>query len=293
VSVLQNLIANVGNINAPTYDGNSCVRVENTYRFLKGLDRMIISNYIFLEEAKFGNIMCTQKMPLLSDHSAKYYIPNSLPLGSSSDLDFRTPKVFPLGTSVYVQNIGNGSYECTVADVNNPCNRIIEIDENHNTGIAVGYLKDYGVGKNPNNFSKRYFELRGSTGKVYPHPVDSNAFSDDVYLMPAGRIYSMVFYQALIDMATAQGNRMFMYHFNYNDAEYVFVDYKGSMLDKVVVDDSLNGKTIEVIESVNATLKNMVGANTPYEESNIYNGGFYVDANYVSGETCYLVCKIK
>ena len=64
------------------------------------------------------------------------------------------------------------------------------------------------------------------------------------------------------------------------------------MNDFVVLDDSFNGREIEVVESSNANLKPMRGTSSTLS-NNIYNGGFYIDANYVSGETCFIVLKIK
>jgi hypothetical protein len=159
--------------------------------------------------------------------------------------------------------------------------------------IAIGILTDYGVGKKLNNYTSEYFEIRNDSGKIYPHPVDDSVVGN---IMSVGNIYTAVMYQCLFDANTTStdSNRLSMYHFNYNGAEYVYVDYKGSMLDKVVVDDSLNGKTVEVLESRNAELKVMNGGvSTDNQQSNIYNNGIYVDATYVSGETCFIVLKIK
>lgn len=288
-SALSNLIANAGTYteNPSLYDGNSAIRVEIIYRFMKGLNRLIISNYLFLEDAVFQDIMFSQKDRIGDLSVIKYYIPNSLPLSEQSGFDFRTPQLFPLTSSspIFVNN-------SNVQDTTHPCNRVVMYDDTNNTGLSIGVLTDYGVGKNLGNYTKEYFEIRNNTGKIYPHPVDNTAVGSPII---AGNMYSAVMYQCLFSANTtsSSSNRLSMYNFNYNDAEYVYVDYKDSMLDKVVVDDSLNGKTIEVLESRNATLKTMTGETTPYESNNIYNNGFYVNATYVSGETCFIVLKIK
>lgn len=75
---------------------------------------------------------------------------------------------------------------------------------------------------------------------------------------------------------------MSMYNMDVNGEEFVFLDYSGSMTDYVLLDKSFNGRSIEVVESVNTTLV-----------SDVYNDGFYVKADYTNGKTCFMVVKIK
>ena len=274
-SILNNLVLNVGNTEPPIYDGDVAVHVDITYRYLKGLNRLVFTTYRVIQDSgvSFDNFMFTQKTGMLS---AKYYTPNCTL--------FKTPRVFDLSSSGYI-NTSNRIKS------NLSCNRVLQYKADSNEGFATGVLGDYGVGKNLVNYTSEFFELRGNTAKIYPHLVDSSILGNT---LNQNSMYSAVMYYILFDYDYLMtSNRISMYHFTCNGVEYVYVDYSGSMIDKVSIDDSLNGKTVEVLESSNTSLMDMIGNTTPNEVNNIYNGGFYVNANYVENETCYIVVKIS
>ena len=270
-SILENLVANVGNNVNGVYDGDVAVHADITYRFLRGLNRIVMTNYnVVQDEIKFSNMMFSQKT---GSTTAKYYTPNNTA--------FAVPEVFSSGETTII------SESNTIKDTGVPCNRVLQYYEDKNFAFAVGILTDIGVGKNMRNYTDEYFELRGSTKKIYPTPVN---FSKVGSTLQSGDMFTALMYYAIADIGT--GYRQSLYHFNLNGEVYVFVDYSGSMVDKVSISDALNGRQIKVIEASNAEIINMKGNSEPYEQNNIYNGGFYVKANYVVGETCYIVVKI-
>lgn len=270
-STLTKIIARAGQSGDPVFDGDPFARIETVYKFTKTMTIVVIENVVPIQQFAFSNAMFTQAARIGNNGTAKYYVPNSLPVGGGA-YDMRKPLAMTWGESVPTINIGRNQMK---DPDNNPVNRVIQYDAT--VGLALGFLTDRGVGQSLLDYTNTVFELRNDTGKVYPHGVDTKVGST----LSPGQIYTAVMYRSLFVPETS-GNRISMYHFGLNGNEYVFVDYSGSMLDKVVVDDSLNGKKIEILEAVNAELK-----------TNIYDGGFYVNATYVNNETCYMIAKIS
>ena len=230
-----------GSSDAPTMEGDSLIKFKNIYRFLPGNNVVIFCTYIPQRQMSFSNFMFCQSM-LAGVGGFKYYLPNSNPING---YDFRTPLQVAWSSSIpsFIVTTAN------MADPNNPVNRVVTYGDQY--GFALGFCKTAGVGKNLNDYTANTFELRNNTGKIYPHGVDSDKVGNTIQ---AGQVFSAIMYRAFIDNATAIGNRMSMYHVNVNGEEFVFLDYKGSMTDYVQVDKVLDGKTIEVVESVNTTL---------------------------------------
>ena len=268
-SILDNIIARAGQSADPVFTGNGAVRIENIYRFVKGMSVLVISNFAPMQQMSFQDVMFSQAMLKGTNGQVKYYVPNSLPFGS---YDLRQPLTMTWGDGV-------ANMYCTseyTKDTTKPINRVVQYGVG--LGYAIGFLIDRGVGKSLFDYTHATFELRGGSGKIYPHGVDGATVGTT---LQSGQVYGAVIYRCPFIPETS-GNRLSMYHFRYEGAEYVFLDYKGSMNDRVVLDDSLNGKEITVLESQNATLL-----------TDVYNGGFYVKATFVTNETCYLVAKIK
>ena len=265
VSVLNNLIAKAGNVDEPIYNGDVFLSYENIYRFTKGCNVVVIANIIPRKTIAFRDYHFAQSA---LGQSFKYYIPNSLPI---KGYDFRKPlKVTWSNAMPYIV-----VREDVMADVNKPVNRVVTYGDNF--GFALGFLP-YGVGKNLLQYTSATFELRNNTGKIYPFGVNSQKVGETLM---ANQVYSAVMLRSLIDYSTINGARMSFYTIPFNKETFVYIDYSDTMSDKVVLNDSYNGKKIEVIESTNANLM-----------TDVYNGGFYINANYVEGETCYIVLKI-
>lgn len=268
-SIIDNLIARAGQSGDPVFDGDSVVTVETTYRFVNDMAIVVIANIIPRMEIVFSDAMFTQAQKI-GDNNTKYYIPNSLPLASG--YDFRVPLAVNWSSSVPSLTVS----ESAMADPTHPASRVLQY-RTDNVGFAIGFLTDRGVGANLLTFTTSTFELRNNTGKIYPHGVTSGKVGT---ALQVGQIYTAVMYRAFFVKPTS-GNRLSLYYFDLDGSTYAFVDYSGTMLDKVVIDDNLNGKKITVLDSANTVLK-----------SDVYNGGFYVNATYVSGETCFAVVKI-
>jgi hypothetical protein len=73
-----------------------------------------------------------------------------------------------------------------------------------------------------------------------------------------------------------------MYYVPVNDSVYVFADYSASIVDELVIDEVLNGKTVTILESSHCELIN-----------DVYNNGVNVKATYVNDSTCFIVLKIN
>lgn len=266
--VLDNIIARAGQSGDPVFTSTPMIHVENIYRFLLNLSVVVITNVVSNQTVKLSDIMFTQAIPVGVPASTKYYVPNSLPV---SGYDFRKPLTVNWSTSVPSIYFASANW----ADANNPVNRIVQLAPA--VGFAIGFLKAAGVGKDLKTYTGQTFELRNNTGKVYPHGVDSIAQGDT---LTPGEMFTAVMYRCFFDV-TQPANRLSMYNCTFNGSEYVFVDYSGTTLDHVIVNAELDGKTIEVVEAKNAELK-----------TDVYNNGFYVNATYVEGETCYIVVKV-
>lgn len=260
--IQNNIIARAGSSAAAVYTGDSMLRVNNVFEFQKNMAIVATGTYYAISKQRRNDFMLLQASRITD---AQYYMPNSLPMNG---YDFRTPVTVPWSSSLPAFLVGESAW----ADANNPVNRVLMISSAE--CLAIGFIPT-GVGAALKDYTNNTFELRNDTGKIYPHGVDNKIG----WFMEAGDVNTLALYTCRFVPQTAP--RLALYHYKYNGSTYVYVDYSASTTDLVIVEDSLNGKTIEVVESVNTTLK-----------SNIYNGGFYVNANYVSGETCYIVVKI-
>lgn len=270
-STLQKIIARAGQSGDPVFDGDPAMRVRNIYRFDKTMSVIVIATVIPLQTVEFSNIMFAQAA-IIADNATKYYVPNSLPLGGGG-YDFRTPVAVNWSSSVPILTVGAAQ----MADVNNPVNRVIQYNDAKKVGFALGFVKGFGVGKNLLNYTGETFEIRNNTGKVYPHGVSSAKVGSRI---EPGMIYQAVMYRSPFKYELAE-NRISMYHFELDGFEYVYVDYRATTTDNVIVSDLLNGKAIEIVESVNTELV-----------TDVYNDGFIVKATYVANETCFIVVKI-
>jgi len=270
--VLANLIDRAGSDDDPVYTGASMLRFENIYRFFPGGQVLVMENVIALEQVPIQDIMFNQMALFGSKNYVKTYVPNSLPVAG---YDFRTPLNVDWSSSVPAINFTTQEWK----DPNNPPNRVLMIKSSTSAsngyGIALGFLP-YGVGKDLKLYTNNVFELRNNTGKVYPHGVHSGVVGTT---MQAGDAYNAVLYR--VPFAPQPSHRIAYYTVPFGDSVYAFVDYAESKTEQLTIDEKWNGKPITVIEAVNASLL-----------TDIYNHGFRVRANYVSGETCFLVVKI-
>ena len=268
-TVLNNLIARAGQSSEPSFDGSVVAEVENIYMFDESLNVIVVSNFIAKANIALDNVMFAQAINIGTNGVTKYYIPNSLPFGS---VDLRTPQAINWSTSIPAIYTDSEHTE----DRNKPINRVIQYY--NDLGFALGYVP-IGVGESLFNYTSATFEVRNTSGKIYPHGVDGATVGTT---MQAGDIYSAVLYRCFFDVPT-ETNRQSMYHFSLNGSKYIYIDYKGSIIDKIDLQDAtLNGYKVEIIESQNTELK-----------TSVYNNGFYVKADYVNNKTCYMVAKIN
>lgn len=273
-TVLNNLILRAGQPQEPTMIGEPNVLVNNIYRFVESSTCIVYSNVQFLKAVAFNDLMIAQAVIIGSNNgTTQYYVPNSNPLNGSVDL--RKPTGITWSASIPATYVVNANQP----DPLNPPNRVIQY--RGNVGFMMCYVLTRGQGKNIADYTNRTFEIRNNTGKVYPHPVEGSKVgvttnTKSIYSVAMARVYTNL-------AKTRIGNRLSVFKFNVDDETHVYIDYSGTMIDKVNLDDILlNGKKIEVLESKNAVLKNT-----------IYNQGFVVDATYIEGETCYIVLIIK
>jgi hypothetical protein len=266
------------------YDSPMHIVVENIYRFEKDLKVVVTANVIFMQKTMLENVMFNQtaiKMPLSYNKStSKFYVPGSkgFMIGNTS-YNYAEPAYFE-------QPAANANYDFNVetfADTNKPVTRIIQISSD-NVGFAFGYLP-VGIGADIMKYTSTPMVLY-NTAKIYPHGVDRAGLiannKDDNGDIPANSVFTAVLYRVPFDAANQGAGRICLYDVDYNGYKYVFVDYNQTIFDYIELDDSLNGHTIELVEQRNAVLT-----------SPVYNGGFYVNATYVSGDSSYCVVKIK
>lgn len=271
-SVIDNLIARAGTMDPPVFTGSSVVKIRNIYRLLPDKATLIIAAHKFNMSVRFTDIMVNQAVRIGINNVTQYYVPNSNPV---SGLDFRKPLVMNW-------NSGQTTLFLSVSaspDPTNPPNRVIQYY--NNLGFMLGYIKLKGVGKTLPAFTGRTFELRGNTGKVYPHPVESTVVGINT---TDETTYNTVLVRAFTDLSvTRVGNRLSMFNFDFEGGYLIYLDYLDTMLDYITIPSShFNGFTANIVESKNCTLL-----------SEIYNEGLYVKANYVDGETCFIVLHLK
>ena len=265
--VLQNIISSVPSSSDPIYTSSPMVHVKNKYRFTENLSCIVISSVEAKQKCAFYDLMFSQAGKI-STGTVSYYIPGSLP---TSNYDLTTPTVVNWDSSIPSFFLNSTTWE--KADC--PVNRVIQIGEN--AGLAIGFLP-FEVGKDLTNYTKRTFEIRNETGKIYPHGVESSVIGNT--LNPNDH-YSAILYRCYFDAKQPEG-RISMYHFNYNGEEYLFSDYSQAITDVIALGKSFNGKKITVIDSNNASLI-----------SDIYKGGACVKSTPVNGSTSYIVVKIS
>lgn len=261
--VLESIKLRKGSSENPVFTNSTAmIHVQNMYRILSNLTVLVYANIIFRQSVKFKDIMINQAMPISTANDISYYIPNSLPI---KGYDFRKPLKISFSTDVPYLGVDKSVW----ADPDVAPNRIVQFYGE--IGFAIGYIPGINLS------TDETFEMRYNTGKIYPHVVRSSVAGDmrekdDVF---NGGIYRCFFKKP-------ENERLSFYHFTHNSSEYVYIDYKSSCLDNVILDESFNGKKIEVIESQNTNLK-----------TDIYNNGFFVKATYIEDDTCYIVVKIS
>lgn len=273
-SILVGIKARVGQSTEPTFDGEGFIKIENNYRFVEDLTCIVNVRTRQLKRMTFADIMGAQAdlLGTTNDGTVKLYVPNSNPLNGSVDL--RKPTALTWTNALPVTYVVIADQP----DISNPPSRIIEYK--NNTGFQLGYLKNKGIGKDIPSFTAKTFEIRNNTGKLYPHPVEATKVG--VYQDP-NEVYNISLFRSFTNLNNSRlGNRLSYFTVKDNDDFFVYIDYSGSMFDEINLQKpNLNGKKIEVVETKNCILK-----------SDIYNDGLIIDANYVEGETCFMVVKI-
>ena len=264
ISVIENLVANVGNTSNPTFNGTPLLTYENIYRVTKDCNTIVFSNIIPCRDMAFADFMFAQSY---IGRNFAYYIPNSLPING---YDFRKPLNVTWGSSIPSLYLNSSVTD----DATKPINRVVTYGNNF--GFALGYMP-FGVGKDLSQYTNNTFEIRNTSGKIYPHGVDSKVGT----ILKANQMYSAVMLRSLINYAYRIGNRMSMYDIDVNGEKYIYIDYSASMVDKVEVNGLPNGSKIEVVESKNVDLL-----------TDVYNQALYTNAYYVEGDTCYIVLKV-
>lgn len=269
--ILNNAIARAGTSGDASYVGESVVKVENIYRFLPSKTVVVMVRLHYLKSVAFDDAMGAQSARIGTNGAVQYYIPNSNPILAG---DFRKPSAILWDASTPSGYIVNDN----MPDPENPPNRIINYVDD--LGFSLGYITNKGVGKDINSYSDRSFEIRNNTGKIYPHFIEGTKVGNPI---PKDSIFNVVMFRSFTDLnITRSGNRLSYFTFPFESEQYVYVDYSGSMIDKIDLNlKLLNGKSIAVLEKKNAELK-----------SDTYQDGFYVNANYIEGETCYIVVKL-
>lgn len=264
-SVLNNIKARAGQDIPPNMKGDSACIVKNSYNFKKDFSCVISTEIYYNQIVSFADIMVNQAVKIQGNPF--YYIPNSNPIAG---LDFRKPLQVTFNSStpaIYVRKSN--------LDPIKPPIRIIQYAGN--VGFMIGYLPEY------NDLSKTsvLFEIRNNTGKIYPHPIDSNGIGN---LTTIGSHFDIKLYRTYTDLSkTRIDNRLSYFIVHEENETFIFIDYLGSMIDNLEINiPEINGKKLEVIESKNTTLM-----------SKMFNQGFIVNANYIEGETCYLNVKIS
>lgn len=206
----------------------------------------------------------------MGEKTIKYYLPNSR---ANSNYDFVTPTNINWSSSLAKCNVDDTLW----ADSDNPINRIVKLSDNY--GFATGYIIGYGIAKkNLAENTYRTFELRNNSGKIYSLPFNVNGGR----IVDVGDNFSVVMYKSWFDRSVLNDAEISKYSININGDTYVYIDFSKSTTEIVDVSEELNGKSIELIEARNCELK-----------SDVYNEGFLLSSSYVSGETSYVVVRIK
>lgn len=273
-SIINNTIARAGSSSEPDFNGDGFIKIQNIYRFSNNLSCKLFITTRQLTQSVFSDIMATQAIIIGgNDGQTQYYLPNSNALNVSVDL--RKPTGITWSASIPQSFVINNDQP----EPDNPPNRLVQYRSN--AGFMIGYIPAFGVSISLNDFTSRTFEIRNNTGKIYPNAVESSKVGSP---QPDNSIYSIGMYRIWTDLTkTRSGNRLSVFELPLSDGTIVFIDYSGSMFDDVVLDNpSFNGRNITIIDSKNTILK-----------SDIYNNGFYVDASYIEGETCFLIVKIS
>lgn len=263
-----------------TYTGDALLHVDNIYRFLDDMTVLVISNWVFLQQSlRFQDIMFNQAAVVSTNKSTSgvyYYAPGSKPFSNSGNsMDFSSLSAY---SNIYGSS-GGYFFDSDHTEDGKNVSRIIQ--KNGNCIFALGFLPVEGtVGAALNNYTDTTFEIRGSSGKIYPHGVNSAVKGTTIN---KGDAYSCVMYRKFLDARDQATGHICMYSIEHDGVIYVYIDYSATMVDHIDLDDNrLNGKAIDVIEQLNASLM-----------TTIYNGGFYINATSVTGHSCYCIVKIK
>ena len=267
-SVLTYLANHAGTATNPVYDGDVAIIVKNTYRFLPNLSVLVFSTIIPQMQIRFSDAMFSQAVRIGGNGTTQYYLPNSRP----QTYDLTKPLAITWDGTAGVFVSANTYW----ANAQTPVNRVLQFISAH--GFAIGFIPDYGIGKNLVNYTDTTFEIRDNTGKVYPHGVNYAVAGN----LDAFEVYNAAMFRAFIPASTMTATTLGVYGYELDDAYYLYAEFSGDVKKNILVDSKWNGKSVSVIEAVDCTLL-----------TDVYNDGVYVSASPITGKSCFIVLKIS
>lgn len=123
--------------------------------------------------------------------------------------------------------------------------------------FAIGYLPLYAGAADVRRaqVTDTAIEIRGNTGKIYPHLVDTGRRQ-----MAAGQHYAAIAYRAV---TARSADRTAMYLVRTDDGAFLYLDWHDAdMTDEIELPPDLVGHSVEVVESRNAQLLPTTSAKT-------------------------------
>lgn len=240
----ESLRANVTNIDKAL----ASVNVKNSYEFVSNGASYVFAKYKINHPIIFKNIMAAQAIML--NKSGYFYAPKLLPFKDGVDL-----RKLTLYSAL---NTKSRFFTNDLWETGKVPNRVTTYTADKTKAMMIGILTDRGVGKSLTDYTFDTFEIRGNTGKIYPHPVSSSAIGGQ---LQGGEEFDIAMFRAYFE---PEGN-VDVVELPFEEKTIVIIDIHEIGNFTVNLSASLNGKAITVTDSHNIVFKEKIVVDSKIE----------------------------
>jgi len=215
-------------------DADKVARHSIIYGFNSAKEWTIATDFVAFQDINISYFGFTQQAAL--EGNLSMYIPKVLPINNGQEtIDFRT--IVPYNSVPQAMDFTGTYWENPLL----PPDRWTQISQY--IAISSGYLFDFGVGGSARKDSVNNAINLYTTGKCYPHGIDSKI------TVVGGDSFSAVVWRNYKDVATVNTDGIISVNtVKYNDKYYLYADFSSYGLYEIELPCSFIGKKIEVLE---------------------------------------------
>lgn len=171
------------------------------------------------------------------DGEIQYYIPKTLPV-THEGVAYDYANIDSADTSAWSGRLNFTPARCEPTGI--LADRVVQLSDHY--GFAMGYLpvQDAGLAERRANATVKALQISNSSGKVYMSAIDKGAIT-----LAAGDYFSAIAYRNIVLRSEARTSQ---YAVRTNGADYLYIDWHVSGVDRVPVPPDFVGREFEVVE---------------------------------------------